>query len=124
MDRESTIHDFKTDVCNLLIATSVAARGLDIKDLIVVINYDPPNHHEDYIHRVGRTGGIKSNLYSLFQNVLYPAFSSAFSHALQASLDLSNIFVVHAHQLFLLHVARFLPEMESMRISVCLLLKS
>lgn len=56
MDRESTIHDFKTDVCNLLIATSVAARGLDIKDLIVVINYDPPNHHEDYIHRVGRTG--------------------------------------------------------------------
>ena len=56
MDRESTIHDFKTDVCNLLIATSVAARGLDVKDLIVVINYDPPNHHEDYIHRVGRTG--------------------------------------------------------------------
>jgi len=56
MDRESTIHDFKTDVCNLLIATSVAARGLDVKDLIVVVNYDPPNHHEDYIHRVGRTG--------------------------------------------------------------------
>ena len=56
MDRESTIHDFKTDVCNLLIATSVAARGLDVKDLIVVINYDPPNHHEDYVHRVGRTG--------------------------------------------------------------------
>jgi len=56
MDRESTIHDFKTDVCNLLIATSVAARGLDVKDLIVVVNYDPPNHHEEYIHRVGRTG--------------------------------------------------------------------
>ena len=55
-DRESTINDFKNDVCSLLIATSVAARGLDVKDLVVVINYDPPNHHEDYVHRVGRTG--------------------------------------------------------------------
>lgn len=60
MDRESTVHDFKTDVCNLLIATSVAARGLDVKDLIVVINYDPPNHHEDYVHRVGRTGELSA----------------------------------------------------------------
>jgi ATP-dependent RNA helicase DDX46/PRP5 len=55
-DRESTINDFKTDVCNLLIATSVAARGLDVKDLQLVVNYDTPNHHEDYVHRVGRTG--------------------------------------------------------------------
>eukprot|EP00884_Botryococcus_braunii_P023090 jgi/Botrbrau1/9465/Bobra.0252s0086.1 len=55
-DRESTISDFKTSVSNLLIATSVAARGLDVKDLDLVINYDTPNHHEDYVHRVGRTG--------------------------------------------------------------------
>ncbi|KAJ6336492.1 hypothetical protein OIU78_012981 [Salix suchowensis] len=55
-DRESTISDFKTNVCNLLIATSVAARGLDVKDLELVINYDVPNHYEDYVHRVGRTG--------------------------------------------------------------------
>lgn len=34
----------------------MAARGLDVKDLVLVLNYDPPNHHEDYIHRVGRTG--------------------------------------------------------------------
>lgn len=38
------------------IATSVAARGLDVKHLILVVNYDCPNHHEDYIHRCGRTG--------------------------------------------------------------------
>jgi ATP-dependent RNA helicase DDX46/PRP5 len=38
------------------IATSVAARGLDVKKLILVVNYDAPNHFEDYIHRVGRTG--------------------------------------------------------------------
>ena len=55
-DRASTISDFKSDVCNVLIATSVAARGLDVRDLVLVVNYDPPNHVEDYVHRVGRTG--------------------------------------------------------------------
>ncbi|KAL4430956.1 hypothetical protein ABPG75_006212 [Micractinium tetrahymenae] len=55
-DRESTIVDFKANVCNILVATSVAARGLDVKDLVLVVNYDVPNHHEDYVHRVGRTG--------------------------------------------------------------------
>ncbi|KAF3583987.1 hypothetical protein F2Q69_00027210 [Brassica cretica] len=55
-DRESTISDFKSNVCNILIATSVAARGLDVKDLELVVNYDAPNHYEDYVHRVGRTG--------------------------------------------------------------------
>ncbi|KAJ7977004.1 putative Dead box ATP-dependent RNA helicase [Quillaja saponaria] len=55
-DRESTISDFKNNVCNLLIATSIAARGLDVKELELVINFDAPNHYEDYVHRVGRTG--------------------------------------------------------------------
>lgn len=55
-DRECTISDFKGDVCNLLVATSVAARGLDVRDLVLVLNYEVPNHHEDYVHRVGRTG--------------------------------------------------------------------
>lgn len=40
----------------LLVATSIAARGLDVKDLILVVNYDCPNHYEDYVHRCGRTG--------------------------------------------------------------------
>ena len=67
-DRQSTISDFKSDVCNILVATSVAARGLDVKDLRLVINYDTPNHLEDYVHRVGRTGragqkGTRSNVY-------------------------------------------------------------
>ncbi|CAO2169854.1 unnamed protein product [Urochloa humidicola] len=55
-DRESTVADFKSNVCSLLIATSVAARGLDVKELELVVNYDVPNHYEDYVHRVGRTG--------------------------------------------------------------------
>jgi len=40
-------------VCLYQIATSVCARGLDVKDLILVVNYDCPNHYEDYVHRCG-----------------------------------------------------------------------
>ena len=40
-------------ICFLQVATSVAARGLDVKDLILVVNYDCPNHYEDYVHRCG-----------------------------------------------------------------------
>lgn len=55
-DRDSTISDFKAGIFPILVATSVAARGLDVKQLKLVINYDCPNHMEDYVHRVGRTG--------------------------------------------------------------------
>ncbi|TGZ60095.1 hypothetical protein CRM22_008741 [Opisthorchis felineus] len=55
-DRDSVMTDFKRGNIRLLIATSVAARGLDVSDLMVVINYDCPNHYEDYVHRCGRTG--------------------------------------------------------------------
>ncbi|KAK3330380.1 hypothetical protein B0H66DRAFT_59566 [Apodospora peruviana] len=55
-DRNSTISDFKKGVCPIVIATSVAARGLDVKQLKLVINFDAPNHLEDYVHRAGRTG--------------------------------------------------------------------
>ena len=56
VDRDSTISDFKKGVVPIMIATSVAARGLDVKQLKLVINYDAPNHMEDYVHRAGRTG--------------------------------------------------------------------
>lgn len=56
VDRDSTIEDFKAGVFPILIATSVAARGLDVKQLMLVVNYDAPNHLEDYVHRAGRTG--------------------------------------------------------------------
>ncbi|XP_033229972.1 probable ATP-dependent RNA helicase DDX46 isoform X2 [Belonocnema kinseyi] len=55
-DRDSTILDFKAGRTKLLVATSVAARGLDVKSLVLVVNYDCPNHYEDYVHRCGRTG--------------------------------------------------------------------
>lgn len=56
IDRDSTISDFKAGIFPVLIATSVAARGLDVKQLKLVVNYDAPNHLEDYVHRAGRTG--------------------------------------------------------------------
>ncbi|CAG2116832.1 unnamed protein product, partial [Medioppia subpectinata] len=66
-DRDSTIVDFKNGKVNVLVATSVAARGLDVKHCIVVINYDCPNHYEDYVHRCGRTGraGNSGHAYTL-----------------------------------------------------------
>ena len=56
IDRDSTIEDFKAGVIPIMIATSVAARGLDVKQLKLVVNFDAPNHLEDYVHRAGRTG--------------------------------------------------------------------
>lgn len=56
VDRDETISDFKSGACPIVIATSVAARGLDVKQLKLVVNYDAPNHLEDYVHRAGRTG--------------------------------------------------------------------
>lgn len=55
-DRDSVISDFKAGVFPVLVATSVAARGLDVKQLKLVVNYDVPSHLEDYVHRSGRTG--------------------------------------------------------------------
>ena len=54
--------------CNILIATDVASRGLDVKDIDVVINYDMPLQLEEYVHRIGRTGraGEKGVAYSFF----------------------------------------------------------
>jgi len=56
VDRDNTIIEFKKGIRNILVATSVMSRGLDVPELNLVINYDCPNHLEDYVHRVGRTG--------------------------------------------------------------------
>lgn len=55
-ERERALEDFKINRINTLIATSVAARGLDIDAVEHVINYDLPNNIDDYVHRIGRTG--------------------------------------------------------------------
>jgi ATP-dependent RNA helicase RhlE len=54
--RQRALGDFKDGKLNILIATDIAARGIDVEDLSLVINYDLPNIPETYVHRIGRTG--------------------------------------------------------------------
>ncbi|XP_041987351.1 ATP-dependent RNA helicase p62-like [Aricia agestis] len=56
LQRDNVINRFKQGRSNILVATDVAARGLDVDGVTHVINYDFPNTSEDYIHRIGRTG--------------------------------------------------------------------
>ena len=64
--RQEALHKFKDGEVNILIATDVAARGIDIKNVDAVINFDLPNVSETYVHRIGRTGraGEKGTAYS------------------------------------------------------------
>jgi superfamily II DNA/RNA helicase len=55
-DRIAELDRFKNDEINILVASDVAARGLDIKGVSHVFNYDVPWHPDDYVHRIGRTG--------------------------------------------------------------------
>ncbi|XP_062182674.1 DEAD-box ATP-dependent RNA helicase 14-like [Phragmites australis] len=55
-ERDHVLNQFRTGRAPILVATDVAARGLDVKDIRVVINYDFPTGIEDYVHRIGRTG--------------------------------------------------------------------
>lgn len=63
--RQRVIRAFKNDEINIMVATDVAARGLDIADITHVINYDQPNNYQDYIHRIGRTGRGNSKGFAL-----------------------------------------------------------
>lgn len=55
-EREKALLDFRTGQCPVLVATSVAARGLDIEHVQHVVNFDLPSSIDEYVHRIGRTG--------------------------------------------------------------------
>ncbi|KAJ7974595.1 putative Dead box ATP-dependent RNA helicase [Quillaja saponaria] len=67
-ERDHVLNQFRTGKSPVLVATDVAARGLDIKDIRVVVNYDFPTGVEDYVHRIGRTGraGATGLAYTFF----------------------------------------------------------
>jgi superfamily II DNA/RNA helicase len=55
LQREDTIRDFKNKKIKILVATDILSRGIDIKEIGLVINYEVPHDAEDYVHRIGRT---------------------------------------------------------------------
>lgn len=57
-EREQALWDFKKKICTTLVATGVAARGLDIQGIQHVINYDLPKSIDEYVHKIGRTGRV------------------------------------------------------------------
>ena len=59
--RDKVMNKFKNGNISILVATDVAARGLDIDDVGVIINYDVPQNHDDYVHRIGRTARAGKN---------------------------------------------------------------
>ncbi|MES2534479.1 MAG: DEAD/DEAH box helicase [Pseudomonadota bacterium] len=69
-ERMAALEAFKNGAIDVLVATDVAARGLDISDLPCVINYDLPYNAEDYVHRIGRTGraGASGDAISLYSD--------------------------------------------------------
>ena len=68
--RQRALNAFKRDHVKVLVATDVAARGLDIPNVSHVINYDQPNSYADYVHRIGRTGraGKTGQAYTFIAN--------------------------------------------------------
>ncbi|KAG2391895.1 hypothetical protein C9374_013380 [Naegleria lovaniensis] len=86
IERDCTISDFKSQKYSIMIGTSICARGLDVPSIRLVVNYNCPDHYEDYVHRVGRTGraGRKGVAYT-FISASEEKFASDLIKALKQS---------------------------------------
>ncbi len=86
--REEALNNFKSNKVNILIATDVAARGIDINELDAVINFDLPNVPETYVHRIGRTAraGNTGTSYS-FCSADEKAYVTTIQQLIQLQLD-------------------------------------
>jgi len=59
-ERENALSGFRNGRYEVMVATDIAARGIDVEQISHVINFDVPHHPEDYVHRIGRTGRAQS----------------------------------------------------------------
>jgi len=89
-ERNDVLVQFSNGSCPILVATDVAARGLDIKELTMVVNYDLPHGFETYTHRIGRTGragaeGIAISLYEEYESEKAQEYSTQEVAFLEAS---------------------------------------
>ncbi|HCA30360.1 MAG TPA: hypothetical protein DEP23_12730, partial [Ruminococcaceae bacterium] len=99
--RSNVISKFKRGDIEILVATDVAARGLDIDDVEIVFNYDMPSHEEYYVHRIGRTGRagkngtaftfVTSRDYYLLKNVMNYTKKKINRHPIPSISDIENI---------------------------------
>lgn len=87
-ERELALQDIRDRSCLIMLATSLASRGLDLKSVVLVVNFDAPDHLEDYIHRVGRTGrvGAPGTAYTFLVDPL----DAPAAHFVAAALEQSN----------------------------------
>ena len=101
-DRNDVLVQFANKSARILVATDVAARGLDIKELSMVINYELPHSHEIYTHRIGRTGrageeGIAASLYDGYEERLGEEYRDGVRHFKDAQdLQKERGFFMHA----------------------------
>ncbi|XP_043691183.1 DEAD-box ATP-dependent RNA helicase 37-like isoform X3 [Telopea speciosissima] len=86
MEREQALRSFKSGATPILVATDVAARGLDIPHVAHVVNFDLPNDIDDYVHRIGRTGRAgKTGLATAFFNENNASMAKALADLMQES---------------------------------------
>jgi ATP-dependent RNA helicase DbpA len=101
-DRNDVLVQFANKSARILVATDVAARGLDIKELSMVVNYELPHSLETYTHRIGRTGrageeGIAISLYGEYEESLAEEYRDGVRHFEDAStLKSERGFMMHA----------------------------
>lgn len=86
-DRQLAMDKFKKGTVHILVATSVAARGIDVQDVMLVVNYDFPMDINEYIHRIGRTGrkGNNGNALSFVGNDISPELKKSIVDVLRES---------------------------------------
>lgn len=85
-EREQALRSFKSGNTPILVATDVAARGLDIPHVAHVVNFDLPNDIDDYVHRIGRTGRAgKSGLATAFFNENNSSLAKSLADLMQES---------------------------------------
>ncbi len=77
--RNEVMHDFKSGKTNIIVATDILSRGIDVDDIDVVVNFDVPGDPEDYVHRIGRTSRGK-NLHGAALTFVSPRDRERFDH--------------------------------------------
>jgi len=94
-EREEALRDFRNGTYPVLVATDVAARGLDIPSVMWVINYDLPNQIDSYVHRIGRTGrcGNRGNALSFVNESNKPVLRDLLHTLRECNMTLPQWFV-------------------------------